>query len=61
MSCIILCFRKNINVLDHVAVKNEITGNEGGKANAQENRFVPHHMDTTSTACQNGFLKCYCY
>ncbi|KAJ8538053.1 hypothetical protein K7X08_014593 [Anisodus acutangulus] len=38
----------NNNVLDHVAMQNETTGNEGGKAKARENRLAPHHMDTTS-------------
>ncbi|WMV12501.1 hypothetical protein MTR67_005886, partial [Solanum verrucosum] len=48
MSCIILCFRINNNILDHVAVQNETTGNERGKAIARENRLAPHHMDTIS-------------
>ncbi|KAH0766968.1 hypothetical protein KY285_002839 [Solanum tuberosum] len=38
----------NNNILDHVAVQNETTGNERGKAIARENRLAPHHMDTIS-------------
>ncbi|MCD7461920.1 hypothetical protein HAX54_047377 [Datura stramonium] len=41
-------FLINNNVLDHVAMQNETTGNEGGQANARENRLAPHHMDATS-------------
>lgn len=52
MACFILCFRINNNVLDHVAMQNETTANEGGKAKARENRLAPHHMDTTSRVCQ---------
>ncbi|KAG5625560.1 hypothetical protein H5410_010778 [Solanum commersonii] len=39
--------RRNNNVLDHVAMQNETTGNKDGKANACDNGLAPHHMDTT--------------
>ncbi|CAN4110644.1 unnamed protein product [Withania somnifera] len=38
----------NNNVPAHVVMRNETTGNEGGKANARENQLSPPQMDTTS-------------
>ncbi|KAG5625566.1 hypothetical protein H5410_010784 [Solanum commersonii] len=43
---------RNNNVLDHVAMQNETTGNKHGKANAYDNGLAPHHIDTISRVCQ---------
>lgn len=42
-----LCFRRNNNVLDLVAMQNEATGNKDGKSDACDNGLAPQHMDIT--------------